>query len=107
MLGGYSEDDAYNVDSITHINTAFSTLNQLGVGPQAGFWIKGDTEVWGDFINDDAVMQAVKTYVYQKVKLIFDPPTSSSHLEAMKQSIAELEWRLNVQAESTELHGGF
>ena len=79
-----------------HINTVFLNLTQLGVGPEEGFAIENDAASWEDFINDNIQLQAVKTYVYLKVKLLFDPPLSSSVIESMNRMIAELEWRLNV-----------
>ena len=83
-----------------HINSAFSSLTQLGVGPQDGFFIKDETDLWTDFIQDDKRLEFVKTYIYLKVKLVFDPPLSSSVLDAMNRQINELEWRLNVAVDS-------
>lgn len=82
------------------INTAFSTLRQLGVGPSEGFMIEDDSANWSDFISSKPRWSSVKTYISQKVKLIFDPPTNASLLEALKESIKELEVRLNLEAES-------
>ena len=96
-LLGVAEDYAeFNEDIITHINSVFLNLTQLGVGPEEGFMIEDDTAEWGDFINDSVQLQAVKTYVYLKVKLLFDPPLSSSVTESINRMIAELEWRLNA-----------
>lgn len=96
-LLGVAEDYAeFDEDIITHINSVFLNLTQLGVGPEEGFMIENDTAVWEDFINDSVQLQAVKTYVYLKVKLLFDPPLSSSVTESINRMIAELEWRLNV-----------
>lgn len=99
MLSDYNEFDN---DIIDHINSAFMVLKQLGVGPKEGFSIEDDSATWNDFISDPnqkVILQGVKTYIYQKVRLIFDPPQSSSLLEALKQSISEFEWRLNVESE--------
>ena len=91
----------FDTDIIIHINTVFNVLNQLGVGPSDGFRIEDDTAVWTDYIpEDNKKLDAVKTYIYLKVKLIFDPPSSGAVMEAIKQSINEYEWRLNIQAES-------
>lgn len=100
LLGPGKEYTAFDPDIIMHINTVFVTLNQLGVGPADGFSIQDDITTWKDYIDDEKKFNAVKTYIYLKVKLVFDPPLNASILESMKQSANELEWRLNVQAES-------
>lgn len=96
MLGVAEDYTEFDEDIITHINSVFLNLTQLGVGPEEGFMIKDDTAVWEDFIDDSIRLQAVKTYMYLKVKLLFDPPLSSSVTESFTRMIAELEWRLNV-----------
>lgn len=96
LLGIAEEYTQFDEDIIIHINTVFLNLTQLGVGPEEGFAIENDAASWEDFINDNIQLQAVKTYVYLKVKLLFDPPLSSSVIESMNRMIAELEWRLNV-----------
>ena len=96
LLGIAEEYTQFDEDIIMHINTVFLNLTQLGVGPEEGFAIEDDVASWEDFINDNTQLQAVKTYVYLKVKLLFDPPLSSSVIESMNRMIAELEWRLNV-----------
>ena len=90
----------FDVDIIMHINSVFMTLRQLGVGPPEGFRITGAYETWDEFIDDDPYLDAVKTYVYQKVRLIFDPPTNSAHIAALENLTKEFEFRLNVEAES-------
>ena len=102
LLGITEEYDQFDPDIITHINSVFMILTQLGVGPSEGFSIEDDTSVWSDFIKDANKIEAVKTYIYLKVKLLFDPPLSSAVIESMNRLINELEWRLNVAAESTE-----
>lgn len=96
MLGVAEDYTEFDEDIITHINSVFLNLTQLGVGPEEGFMIEDDTAVWEDFIDDIIQLQAVKTYMYLKVKLLFDPPLSSSVTESFTRMIAELEWRLNV-----------
>ena len=96
MLGVAEDYIEFDEDIITHINSVFLNLTQLGVGPEEGFMIEDDTAVWEDFIDDSIRLQAVKTYMYLKVKLLFDPPLSSSVTESFTRMIAELEWRLNV-----------
>ena len=96
LLGVAEDYSEFDEDIMTHINSVFLNLTQLGVGPEEGFMIKDDTAEWEDFINDSVQLQAVKTYVYLKVKLLFDPPLSSSVTESINRMIAELEWRLNA-----------
>lgn len=99
-LLGISEDDtAFDTDIIMHINSVFMILWQLGVGPSKGFIIEDETAEWSDFIEDGLNLELVKSYVYLKVKLLFDPPTSSFVMESMNRQIAEFEWRLNVEVE--------
>ena len=96
LLGVAEDYTEFDEDIMTNINSVFLNLTQLGVGPEEGFMIKDDTAEWEDFINDSIQLQAVKTYIYLKVKLLFDPPLSSSVTESINRTIAELEWRLNV-----------
>lgn len=99
LLGIDALCDHFDQDIIIHINTAFSTLTQLGVGPSDGFFITSDVEKWSDFLPEKPKMEFVKTYVYLKVRLIFDPPSSSSVMEAMDRQIKELEWRINISVD--------
>lgn len=96
MLGPDVSCNIFDTDIIVHINSAFSTLNQLGVGPSDGFVIADGTATWSDFIPDKKNIEFVKSYVYLKVRLIFDPPSSSAVLTAIEKQISELEWRINV-----------
>lgn len=88
--------DHFDTDLLVHINACFSILNQLGVGPENGFVVTDDTQSWSSYIADNYILNMVKTYVTLKVKKIFDPPLTSSVLEAMDKEISQLEWRLNV-----------
>jgi hypothetical protein len=99
LLGLSSDYDQFDDDIVLHINSVFLNLTQLGVGPENGFMITGDGETWHDFIQDDVKLQAVKSYIYLKVKLLFDPPLSSAVIESANRMIAEFEWRLNVAVE--------
>lgn len=99
MLGIDSTYTHFDPDLIMHINTVLTVLGQLGVGPSTGFSIEDDTDEWDDFVSDMSKLQFVKTYVYLKVKLLFDPPQSSAAIEALNRSINELEWRINVQVD--------
>lgn len=106
MLGIAEDYDAFDTDIIVNINTVFMTLTQIGVGPDKGFSIKSKDEKWSDFISeDDDNLEGVKTYIYIKVKLVFDPPTTSFVLEALKNMATELEWRLSIESESSEIGG--
>lgn len=96
LLGPDSSYTVFDPDIIIHINSVFSVLHQLGVGPSEGFSISGDTETWSDFIGDDKRLNDVKTYVYIKVRMVFDPPSSSFVLKNLEDLSKELEWRLNV-----------
>lgn len=100
LLGIDKDCKDFDPDIITHINTVFMVLTQLGIGPTEGFFIENKEAVWSDYINDEINLKAIKTYIYLKVRLVFDPPTNSSLIESIQNSIKELEWRLNVQAES-------
>lgn len=100
ILGLAEEYTPFDLDVITHINTAFSTLYQLGVGPTTGFAIEDATLTWDDFIDGDiSIVNACKTYVYLRVRLLFDPPPTSFALQAMKEQLAEYEWRISVLRE--------
>lgn len=99
MLGITEEYEHFDADIIMHINSVFLNLTQIGVGPEEGFFIEDATAEWMDFIEDAIHLQAVKSYMYLKVKLLFDPPLSSAVVEAMNRQISEFEWRLLVAAE--------
>ena len=96
LLGITEEYEHFDQDIIMHINSVFMILTQMGVGPEEGFIISDSTTTWNEFTNDDKKIEAVKSYVYLKVRLLFDPPASSSVMEAINRSISELEWRLNI-----------
>lgn len=99
LLGIAEDYDAFDVDIIMHINSVFDTLSQLGLHPEEGFSIKSDAEVWSDYIQNQKLYNSVKTYVYLRVRLLFDPPTTSFAIESFAKQIAEYEWRINVQIE--------
>ena len=100
LLGIAGDYPYFDADIITHINSVLMVLTQVGVGPEDGFTITGDTETWKQFLGTDfSKLMAVRTYVYLKVKIIFDPPQSSAAIESINRLINEFEWRLNVAAE--------
>lgn len=101
LVGIQPDCDSFDADIIMHINTAFLTLNQLGVGPAKGFSITDESTKWLEYMpEDNSNFEAVKTYIGAKVRLIFDPPTSSVVAEALKETVKEFEFRLNVEAET-------
>lgn len=102
MLGVDEEYDCFDTDIILHINSVLMILTQLGVGPSEGFIITDKTATWEDFLKDTKKLESVKSYVYLKVKLLFDPPLSSAVMDATNSLIRELEWRLNVAGEEDE-----
>lgn len=102
ILGIYEEDASFDVDIIMHINTVFMILRQMGIGPANGFSITGSYETWNDYLSDISLIESVKTYIALRVRLIFDPPASSTMVEAINRTITELEWRLNVQVDYSE-----
>lgn len=102
MLGIVEEYEHFDADLIMHINSVLSILTQLGVGPVEGFSIKDKTATWSDFLSDSKNLESVKSYIYLKVRLIFDPPLTSSVTEAINRMIGELEWRLSVTADPIE-----
>ena len=103
LLGPDASYDVFDQDILIHINTAIAVLTQLGVGPATGFMVTGPDETWHDFIGDDKILQMVKTYIYMKVKMAFDPPVNSSVLNAYNEACKEYEWRLNVETDPFKL----
>jgi len=104
MIGGdeeYSASDPFVIELIIHINTVLGILNQLGIGVE-GFAITGSTETWSDFIGESPVsLNEVQSYVFLRVQLLFDPPTSSVLLQAKTDMINELTWRMTTKVEVT------
>jgi hypothetical protein len=102
LLGIAEEYTHFDADLIMHINSVFSILTQIGVGPPEGFSIKDELSVWGDFVPEKSKWELVKSYTYMKVKILFDPPLISSVIESMNRMISELEWRIQVAADPVE-----
>lgn len=100
ILGIPEEHEHFDADIIMHINSVFMILQQLGIGPDDGFSIKDKTTTWSDYLNDSKHLEAVKSYIGYKVRLMFDPPSSSAITESINRLISELEWRLNVAVEN-------
>lgn len=101
LLGITEDCKDFDLDIIMHINTVFMILTQMGVGPEEGFRIEDKTSTWDEFTDDKLTMESVKTYMYLKVRSIFDPPASSTVVEAMNRMISELEFRLHVSEDTT------
>lgn len=100
LLGLAEDYEAFDIEIVVLINAAFSVLRQLGVGPEEGFAITDASSTWADFDGDPARLEMVKTYVYLKVRVVFDPPTGGV-LDSMNKLIQEYEWRMNVEVDPT------
>ena len=99
LLGITEGYEYFDVDIIIHINSVFSILSQLGVGPPEGFSIKDKDAVWSDFLPESPLLEFVKSYTGIKVKMLFDPPLTSSVIESNNRILNELEWRIMEGAE--------
>lgn len=103
LIGLDPDYTEFDTDLIIHINSVFLDLEQLGAGSQDGFFIDGSTETWEDFLPDDPlVLNSIKSYMYLKVKKLFDPPTSSSAMDSLNSLIDRFEWRINVAIENKD-----
>lgn len=96
LLGLNEEYEAFDTDIIIHINSVFGVLTQLGVGPKEGFSIEDSSATWEEYVQAKSEINFVKTYIYLKVRLLFDPPQNSALTKAIEDSIKEYEWRLNI-----------
>lgn len=99
ILGIAEDYTAWDLDIITHINSAFTTLNQLGIGPSEGFMIEDESSEWDEFSDSDTLLNSVKQYIFLKVRSIFDPPPTSYLVESMERQIHEHESRLSMMRE--------
>lgn len=99
LLGFSPDDESFDHDIITHINSVFFTLQQLGVGPKDSFMIVDKDAKWDEFVGVEKNINAVKSYVYLKVRLLFDPPSTSFAIASMEKVALEYEWRLNIQVD--------
>lgn len=106
LLGPDTEYTHFDTDIIIHINSALMSVNQLGIGPEEGFSITGVNETWDQLLQGNKKVDAVKTYIYLKVRLVFDPPVNAFVVDAIERQILELEWRLNEQREGGIPIGG-
>ena len=94
LIGCPDDFEQFDLDLIVHINSAFATLTQLGVGPKEGYRITGSDNEWSEFEDDAQKLSLIKDYVYIKTRLLFDPPTSGSLMDSLKEQLKEMEWRL-------------
>ena len=99
VLGFEADYRAFDLDIMIHINTAFNILESLGVGPNGGYMIEGHENTWDEFTQNDTQLNSVKTYVYIKTRLLFDPPGTSYVINSFNELAKELEWRLQVHSE--------
>lgn len=98
LLGIQESYTIFDTDILIHINTAFATLNQLGIGPEIGFIIEDDKATWDEYITT-CNLTMIRTYIYLKVRLVFDPPTSGVLIDSINRTISELEWRLYLEGD--------
>lgn len=100
-LGGMDETyTAFDQDIVTSINTALMIATQIGVGPDSGFFVTGETDTWEDWLGaDESRLEAIKDYIYLRVRLLFDPPSNSFLVASIEKQLDMLEWRLNIRAE--------
>ena len=102
LLGISEEYNHFDPDIIIHINSVFLALKQIGIGPEEGFSISDEFATWDDFLPEgNTNLEAVKSYIHIKVRMLFDPPASSVVMEAMNRMANEIEWRLNTEVELT------
>lgn len=101
LLGISPDDTSFDPDIVTHINSSLMILNDLGVGPINGFFIRDSEPTWYDYVDNEVIAEAIKSFVYIKVKLVFDPPASPTVIEALKSSAIEYECRIVMWAEQS------
>jgi hypothetical protein len=101
MLGVNLSDYNFDSDIITHINMSLGIINQLGVGPSDGLVVADYTTLWSALLSSGPTLSLIKTYVYLKVRLVFDPPTTSYLIEAKERQFKELEYRISINREQT------
>lgn len=100
LLGIEKEYTQFDIDLIVYINSVFMVLNQLGIGPTLGYSIKDSNNLWTEFLEEGDLLNSAKSYIYLKVKLLFDPPISSASMDSTNKLINEFEWRMNVKTET-------
>lgn len=103
LLGIDSEDDSFDIDIIAIINSIIPSLSQMGIGPRNGFIVSSADNTWDEYLTSDVNLEGVKTYIFLKTKLIFDPPSSSTVIESFNNTLKELEWRMMLAVETNNL----
>lgn len=103
ILGIEENYTAFDLDITTHINSSLSTLTQVGIGPLGGFSIEDAEAVWEDLSLPQEQLSMVRTYIFLKVRMLFDPPTTSFHIQAMEEQIKEHLYRLSYYREENVL----
>lgn len=102
-LGGDNSD--FDADILIHLNSVLAILQQLGVGPEEGYYVDSESQTWEDYLGtDNKHINMIKSYICAKVRLLFDPPVSSAVMESLNRTCTEFEWRANVAAENKMLH---
>lgn len=102
VLGLGTDYDVFDGEVMLHINSVLSTLNQLGIGPEEGFYIDDRETTWGNYLGNDSNLNSVKSYLSLSVRLLFDPPQNSNITSAIKEQIKEFEWRINAYREDSK-----
>lgn len=102
ILGIDPSYTAFDPEIVIMINSVFATLSELGIGPASGYEIEDENSIWIEFLDNKVRLNAVKTYIYLRVRIMFDPPTSSFALEALKEQVREHEWRLSINPEGEQ-----
>lgn len=105
LLGLDSSYDVFDDDLIIHINSIFGTLHQLGIGPAKQIVISDNTSTWSEYTTDETEVYEVRTYIYLRLRLLFDPPSNSFVYSGIQEQAKELEWRLNVKADEIRRTG--
>lgn len=100
LLNAPVDYDFFDLDVLTHINSVFANLSQMGVGPKEGFFITDGSTPWSEYIKGDSNLNGVQSYMVNKVRLMFDLPTTSFAIAAIEKLCAEFEWRLHVASET-------
>ena len=106
LLGIEPDDNNFDQELIMHINTVLTIMTQLGFNPTSGFFITDASSMWTDFISVRKDLEMIKSYVFLRVRLLFDPPQNSFLVDTIQKQYAEFEWRLNVQIEDTIVEEG-
>lgn len=99
LLGIEPDDDSFDQELVMHVNTAFTLMAQLGLGPTDGFFITDATTKWTDYNPTRKDLEMMKSYIFLRVRLLFDPPQNSFLVDSIQKQCNEFEWRLNVQVD--------